>query len=345
MFFNPALSLKSRFPLFILVLFCSSYLTAQECAAVKKFKAAQYNLKEATYQWSFAADAHSYKLSIDINGKSYLALELPGSTKSASIKFSPLLKHNDQVHAQITKYCMSGGEMTAAFDFIIIDDAVVYLTGSTTALPPTLVEPVNKLNDNLVPADTICGRCDPDYFRLEAGFYGPFGIAVDTAIGPIEQLRFLKSELCGCLDDAIASGILDVNGGPGPQYNGSPFRCQLTTYQFEELDCTRKNREERSLQPKEFNQHALHLQLIPNPASQFTQIQYRLSQETNTTLAIYDVAGRLVQTVVNHRTEPAGDYQIEFDASTLSPGFYYCLLLTAEGDATTTVLVVAPKNR
>lgn len=341
--FNPIYFQSYRLPLFLAAFFYSLVLPAQNCSTPKNFEAVFYDHSKAAYEWDYAADANSYVLAIEINNKSYTKTDLPGSATAASIKFAPLLQHNDRVHALLTKHCDGGEEKTVSFDFIIIDDAIVYLTGTVLQNLPNTVEPVQAINDNIVPAHNICGRCDPGFFRLEAGFYGTYSIAVDPSIGPIEQLRFLKNELCDCLDDAIDAGILDENGGPGEHYNGKPFHCDVTPYVFVKEDCIRRSPgepgQERDVLPTNVNT-ALHLEVIPNPTAGITQLTYQQSRETNTTLSIYDVTGRLVHQLVHLPSETAGVYRFEFDAGAWTPGFYYCQL-QANGSYQTTVLVVA----
>lgn len=341
--FNPLPFLKLRL-LFILAFYaCSAHLIAQACSAPTNFEAVYYNHSKADYQWDYSSDALSYVLAIDVNNKSYSKTDLPGVASKASVKFAPPLKHNDLVQARLTKYCAGGGTKSASFDFIIIDDAIVYIPGPSQTNDPDVVEPVKYLNDNLVPPGNICGLCDPGFFRLESGFYGPFGIAVDSSIGPIEQLRFRKNELCTCLNDAIAAGILDANGGPGEHYTDKPFYCQITPYVFDKSDCLHEGREknqERAAYSPGNSPNPLLLEAIPNPVSVKAVISYRLPMETNTLLTVHDVTGRLVHTLAGQSLAPAGDYQVEFDASELTSGFYFCTLQTAD-TRQTAVLVVA----
>jgi len=337
--FNPFAGLKPWYCLLFSFALCSVQLVGQTCAPPQNFETTYYDHSRAEYQWAFSEDALSYSLSIEINKHAYIKIDLAGSATTAEVKFSPLLKHNDHVHALLTKNCVGGGENSTAFDFVIIDDIIVYLTGSTQAGELRLVEPVTTILDNLIPSSNLCGLCDADFFRLESGFYAPYGIAVDPTIGPIEQLRFLKSELCGCLDNAISSGILNENGGPGQQYNGTPLICRITPYAFDRQDCPKRTEERNTFQEGTLL-NTLHVQAVPNPVAHFAQIRYRLPMESDALLTIHDVTGRLVQTVLNYVHSPAGDYQVEFDARTLAPGFYYGRLQAA-GQSQTVVLVVA----
>lgn len=318
------------FQLIVLILSCPVVAQSQTCSLPANFEAVYYDHTKVDYRWDWAADAVSYDLFVEINDKGYTKIGLPGSATSAEAKFSPLLKHQDRVSALLVKYCIGGGTKSATFDFIIIDDIIVYLSGSTQAGEPRLVEPVTTILDNLIPSEAVCGRCEADFFRLEADFYGPYNIAVSSAIGPIEQLRFLKSELCECIDGAIASGILAEAGGPGPQYNGTPFNCRVTPYMFARQDCVRKPQEERTtIFPEEAHHNTLQVQVIPNPALHHAQIRYHLPQASDVHLTLHDLTGRLVRNLHSQAAAPAGDHQTELDATSLAPGFYVCRLQAA----------------
>jgi pectate lyase len=77
--------------------------------------------------------------------------------------------------------------------------------------------------------------------------------------------------------------------------------------------------EERAIVPA-------HLQLeqnYPNPFNPRTAIAFQLSDPRFVTLAVYDLLGRVVATLVNERLMP-GTYTREFDATGLASGAYLC---------------------
>ena len=63
----------------------------------------------------------------------------------------------------------------------------------------------------------------------------------------------------------------------------------------------------------------------PNPATQDARIQYSTGSKQFVSLKVYNLLGVEVATLVND-TKPAGNYEINFDTSQLSPGNYYYLL-------------------
>ncbi|MGA9406994.1 MAG: CHRD domain-containing protein, partial [Bacteroidota bacterium] len=63
-------------------------------------------------------------------------------------------------------------------------------------------------------------------------------------------------------------------------------------------------------------------QNYPNPFNPTTTIDYTIPQASFVTLKVFDVLGKLVETLVNEQ-KPAGTYGVHFDASRFSSGVYF----------------------
>ena len=63
-------------------------------------------------------------------------------------------------------------------------------------------------------------------------------------------------------------------------------------------------------------------QNYPNPFNPVTTISYDLPKSSDITLRIYDIIGRLVETLVNQH-QIAGNYQVQWNASRYSSGVYF----------------------
>lgn len=74
-------------------------------------------------------------------------------------------------------------------------------------------------------------------------------------------------------------------------------------------------------------------QNYPNPFNPMTMIRFSLTRPSRVTLRIYDVAGRIVRTVVDERVE-AGEHSLPFEARDLASGVYFYRLKTAEFEKT-----------
>jgi hypothetical protein len=64
------------------------------------------------------------------------------------------------------------------------------------------------------------------------------------------------------------------------------------------------------------------LQNYPNPFNPITNIEYKVVNNESVSLKVYDILGREVTTLVNEE-QPAGNYDVTFNASGLSSGVYF----------------------
>lgn len=70
--------------------------------------------------------------------------------------------------------------------------------------------------------------------------------------------------------------------------------------------------------------HSL-LGIYPNPAESFTTIHYKIHQCSLIRLGIIDLLGREKMVLVN-ASQPAGEYTLNSDVSSLPPGVYFCTI-------------------
>jgi hypothetical protein len=69
-------------------------------------------------------------------------------------------------------------------------------------------------------------------------------------------------------------------------------------------------------------------QNYPNPFNPSTRIKYQVAINSQVSLKVFDVLGNEVATLVNEE-KPAGNYEVEFNASQLSSGVYFYKLQAA----------------
>ena len=65
------------------------------------------------------------------------------------------------------------------------------------------------------------------------------------------------------------------------------------------------------------------LEAFPNPFNAITEIRFSLPQHGRVQLAVYDVLGRVVTTLVDDHLL-SGSYQFRWDASDVASGPYFC---------------------
>ncbi|TNE68897.1 T9SS type A sorting domain-containing protein [bacterium] len=80
-------------------------------------------------------------------------------------------------------------------------------------------------------------------------------------------------------------------------------------------------------------------QNYPNPFNPSTTIKFSLPKADQVSLEIYDVTGRLVQTLVNGMRN-AGYHQVQFNASGLASGLYFYRLSSKQGVVTKKLMLI-----
>ncbi|HZW40652.1 MAG TPA: T9SS type A sorting domain-containing protein, partial [Ignavibacteriaceae bacterium] len=70
-------------------------------------------------------------------------------------------------------------------------------------------------------------------------------------------------------------------------------------------------------------------QNYPNPFNPTTKIKYTLSKQGLITIKVYDVLGKEIAQLVNEE-KLSGEYEVEFDGSSLSSGIYYYKIQAGE---------------
>ena len=80
-------------------------------------------------------------------------------------------------------------------------------------------------------------------------------------------------------------------------------------------------------------------QNYPNPFNSATTIKYTLLKGSHVTLEIYDIRGRLIETLVNEVRAPS-DYTVDWNPSGLPTGTYFYRLRADDFDVTRKMLLI-----
>jgi len=153
--------------------------------------------------------------------------------------------------------------------------------------------------------------------------------AIDTINGSQILLRYANNKVAGIgYKGLVPGGSTNCN----VVYIGFPFETIIG-------DTSRKNLmtailkyfglitsvEEAKTSPNEFQL----FQNFPNPFNSKTKIRFNLNESSPVTIQVYDLIGRLIETIVETNFN-SGTHEIEWDASNLSSGIYYIKLKNNE---------------
>jgi hypothetical protein len=61
----------------------------------------------------------------------------------------------------------------------------------------------------------------------------------------------------------------------------------------------------------------------PNPFNPVTKINYDISKNATVDLVVYDITGKEIDRLVEHKIQSQGSYSISFDGSKYSSGIYF----------------------
>jgi len=64
----------------------------------------------------------------------------------------------------------------------------------------------------------------------------------------------------------------------------------------------------------------------PNPFNPSTTIKFQLKEGSNVKLSVYDVAGKVIDVILNNEYKPSGTYEVKYRAERLSSGVYFLLM-------------------
>lgn len=69
------------------------------------------------------------------------------------------------------------------------------------------------------------------------------------------------------------------------------------------------------------------LSVYPNPSSDILNVEYRIKQDQNVRIGLYDLSGQQQAEIIN-TFQVAGNYYLSFDMTDLPTGIYTCFLQT-----------------
>jgi len=125
--------------------------------------------------------------------------------------------------------------------------------------------------------------------------------------------------------DYTVANIFSKNSSPAFAYDWTPVQPIITSV---------KDNQEKKI-PINYSLY----QNYPNPFNPSTIIKYSVPKVQVVTLKIYNVLGQLVTTLVN-KQQPAGNYEITFNADKLASGIYFYSLSAGDFHSTKKMLLL-----
>jgi predicted outer membrane repeat protein len=80
------------------------------------------------------------------------------------------------------------------------------------------------------------------------------------------------------------------------------------------------------------------LSCFPNPSRDYIVINYSILKNSYVTIAIYNINGQIVKTIVNDRKDK-GNYQLTYNINDLTPGNYFCKLTTNNSSVVQKIII------
>lgn len=183
--------------------------------------------------------------------------------------------------------------------------------------------------------DGICNNLDPD---------APAACNEDiAAVQPVQYASGPGTTTVRASQTITTNGIVIVPQGAAVIYTAGQaitltpgFQAQAnSTFSAKIESCTSSSATELETRSEEIEEiqetrpEALTLKVFPNPTSGMTNIQYDLPEESGVTLQVYNLQGRVVQTLLQSGLQPSGKHFLEWNASDLAGGLYLVSIKTA----------------
>ena len=139
------------------------------------------------------------------------------------------------------------------------------------------------------------------------------------AVGPLFSQYAVKSSTLGNGGGILSNADFRSSSTLGQSFIGSTGNTNFNSYCgfWYSVNIYVGVATEDDLLPKRFELY----QNYPNPFNPVTKIKYAVPKPTHVRVEIYNVLGQRVRTLVNEEKQP-GYYTIDFNAGSLSSGFY-----------------------
>ncbi|MCD6017525.1 MAG: hypothetical protein K0S53_646 [Bacteroidetes bacterium] len=81
----------------------------------------------------------------------------------------------------------------------------------------------------------------------------------------------------------------------------------------------------------EYIKNLKNVNIRPNPASSYVVIDYSLTQESDLSISVIDITGKVIDQVESEKKSEVGDHSIRYNTKNLSAGIYFIRFKTENG--------------
>ena len=275
----------------------SAGITSKNDIATLKYSSAGTLLWTSRFNGTDGHDDKGYGIVVDELTNSCLITGTTETNNRALDIITLKLNTSNGAAAWQKTFDGTGHSNDIANDIVISETAgnrKVFITGITrkgnSVQSEDIVVMVYDMSGSLLRMNTYGGEAEQDD--------GAFGIAVDQN------------------DNYFLAGYIGVQSGT----NDLAFSYDMASVKFDGGGLSSLNITSGNI-PENFGLH----QNYPNPFNPSTKITFDIAENSNVTISIYEITGKLVSQVLNSDLN-AGSYEINFNAAALSSGVYFYTL-------------------
>jgi hypothetical protein len=253
-----------------------------------------------TFDWQDVAGAASYGIQVSTTpGFTTNVINITGLTQSQYTVLPGILMNNTQYFWRVNA--------TNSYGSSPWSNTLNFTTAPPVPLTPSLIAPPNgATNMPLTPMLYWSSSSGTTLYRVQVSQSSSFTTLVFDSTLNATQITVPPGKLANMT--VYYWRVNASNCGGGSNWSSTwVFVTNTTGIQTYSTEL-----------PTEFKLH----NNFPNPFNPKTKIRFDIPKESNVKLIIYDVLGKEIATLANHKLAP-GKFEVEWDASSFSSGIYF----------------------
>lgn len=244
----------------------------------------------------------------------------------------PGIWKNERTEALINEYPNIAEANNMIYEFPAVDLGMV-----TDPLPQEAADPFIQWNRSQWGVPEVEAPVREEWLAYQFGDYDPLtipGVETESAAagsGGITKISDLLEDFSYSMDLTSNSDGLRIGA---LHWNDEEFDAAASLAAIKEAYALTTNTKE-VVQAETFG-----LKNIPNPFNHSTVISFELKESTVVHLSVFDISGRLVETLINRSNLPAGQHSVEFVPTNQAAGTYFYQLTTNQYQANRKMLIL-----